>query len=215
MIFNMTRRFVVAVVMIVALGPQSLWSQRGAGRGGHGGAATTPKGEPSEDDSLKDFSRAVALQADAQQVDLFQQLIKDTTAAADKTADLAQHPERISQQADILAYVVEVARGESHDFIEALSRAQKSGLKTWWKNVEKADTEVGKSWKALSKDLTRDAGDEKRLAADNLNLQQALARFLAEQGKLAQRMSMPPRPTEGGDHPAGETPMDLHARPFQ
>lgn len=215
MIFNMPRRFLVAIVIIIAICPLPLQAQRGGGRGSHGGTATTPKGEPAEDNSLKDFSRAIALQADAGQIDLFHQLTKDTTTAADKAGDLAQHPERIKQQADILAYVVEVARGESHDFIQELSRAQRSGLKTWRKNVERADAEVGKSWKTLSKDLTRDSGGEKRLAADNLNLQQSLAKLLTEQGRLAQRMSIPLGSSEGDDHPGGQGPIDLHARPLR
>ena len=67
------------------------------------------KGVPAEDNELKDFNRAVALQATPQQVDLFRQLAKDTTAAAAKAENLAQHPEKIREDASILAYVVEVA----------------------------------------------------------------------------------------------------------
>jgi hypothetical protein len=202
----------IAIMIIVAFCPQPVWAQHVGGRSGHGAANTAPKGEPADDDSLKNFSRAVALQADAQQVDLFRQLVKDIAAAAEKTNDLAQHPERIRQQADILAYVVEVARGESHDFIEGFSQAQKSGLKTWKKSVEKADAEVARSWKTLSKDLSRNADDQPRLAADNLSLQQALVRFQAEQGRLAQRMGIPQSSTEQGDHPSGNAPIDLLPR---
>ncbi len=191
---SFSRLTMAALAIVLALGPWSLWAQHGGGRSGHGNPAGAVKGVPAEDNELKDFNRAVALQATPQQVDLFRQLAKDTTAAAAKAENLAQHPEKIKEDASILAYVVEVARDGSHDFLAELSHPQKSGLKSWRKNVEKADAEVGKSWNALSKDLALKAVDDKRIAADNARLQKALAKSLDEQWNLAEKMGIPQQP---------------------
>jgi hypothetical protein len=200
-----------AFAIVLALSPWSLCAQRVGGRGSHGNPAGTAKGEPAEDSELKDFNRAVALQATPQQADLFQQLVKDTTAAVAKAGDLQQHPERMKEDASILAYVVEVARDSSHDFLEELSHAQKSGLKVWRKNVEKADSDVGRSWKALSRDLEEKAGDAQRIAADNERLQKALAKSLDEQWNLAEKMGIPPRRSDTGDH-SGDGVTGLRSR---
>jgi hypothetical protein len=197
---SLSRLLMAALGIVLAFSPCSLWAQRGGGRGGHGNPAGSSKGEPAESDELKDFNRAVALQATPQQVELFQQLAKDTTAAAAKAGNLLQHPERIKEDAGILAYVVEVARESSHDFLDGLSHPQKSGLKAWRRNVEKADADVGRSWKALSRDLAQKAGDDKRIAADNDKLQKALAKSLNEQWNLAEKMGIPTRRSDTDDH---------------
>ncbi len=201
-----------ALAIVLTLSPWSLWAQHGGGRGGHGNPAGAAKGEPAEDNELKDFNRAVALQATPGQVELFRQLAKDTTAAAAKAENLLQHPERMKEDAGILAYVVEVARDGSHDFLEGLSHPQKSGLKAWRKNVEKADADVGRNWKALSKDLAQKAADDKRIAADNESLQKALAKSLSEQWNLAEKMGIPPRRSDTDDHSGADGVIDLRSR---
>ena len=206
------RASITAFAIVLALSPWSLPAQRVGGRGGHGNPAGTAKGEPAEYSELKDFNRAVALQATPQQADLFQQLVKDTTAAVAKAGDLQQHPERMKEDASILAYVVEAARDSSHDFLEELSHPQKSGLKVWRKNVEKADAEVGRAWKALSKDLAEKAGDAQRIAADNEKLQKALAKSLDEQWNLAEKMGIPPRRSDAGDHLGADGATGLRSR---
>ncbi len=210
--FTFSRVTMAALAIVLTLSPWSLWAQRGGGRGGHGNPAGAAKGVPAEDNDLKDFNRAVALQATPQQVDLFRQLAKDTTAAAAKAENLAQHPEKIKEDASILAYVVEVARDGSHDFLAELSHAQKSGLKVWRKNVEKADAYVGKSWKALSKDLEQKSAADKRIAADNESLQKALAKSLIEQWNLAEKMGIPPQRSEPDDHSGANGVTDLRSR---
>lgn len=73
-----------------------------------------------ESDEMKDFKRALALQATEPQIVLFQILVKDMGAAKEKVKDLAKNPERTREQAGILTYVVENARDESHDFLRGL-----------------------------------------------------------------------------------------------
>jgi len=208
---RLSRLTMAALAIVLVVSPWSLWAQRGGGRGAHSNAAGVPKSEPAEDNDLKDFNRAVALQATPQQVDLFRQLAKDTTAAAAKAENLAQHPEKIKEDASILAYVVEVARDGSHDFLAELSHPQKSGLKTWRKNVERADADVGRSWKALTRDLEQKV-DDKRIAADNERLQKALAKSLDEQWNLAKKMGISPRRSDAADHTGPDGVPDLRSR---
>lgn len=183
-----------ALAIALTFFPCSLLAQHGGGRGTHSIPSGAAKGEPAEDDALKGFSHAIALQATPDQVELFQQLRKDTAAAAKKADNLAQHPEKMKEDATILAYVVETALESSHDFLTELSPAQKSGLKAWKKNVEKAGGEVDKNWKALNKTLEQDFRDDRQAVAENSRLQQSLARSLAELEKLAEKMSIPPPP---------------------
>jgi hypothetical protein len=208
---RLSRLTMAALAIVLVVSPWSLWAQRGGGRGAHGNPAGAAKSEPAEDNDLKDFNRAVALQATPQQVDLFRQLAKDTTAAAAKAENLAQHPEKIKEDASILAYVVEVARDGSHDFLEELSHPQKSGLKAWRKNVERADADVGRSWKALTRDLEQKV-DDKRIAADNERLRKALAKSLDEQWNLAEKMGISPRRSDTGDHSGPDGVPDLRSR---
>ena len=189
---SFSRLTMAALAIVLALGPWSLWAQHGGGRSGHGNPAGAVKGVPAEDNELKDFNRAVALQATPQQVDLFRQLAKDTTAAAAKAENLAQHPEKIREDASILAYVVEVARDGSHDFLAELAPAE-IWIEVMAKTLKKP-SEVGKSWNALSKDLALKAVDDKRIAADNARLQKALAKSLDEQWNLAEKMGIPQQP---------------------
>jgi hypothetical protein len=146
---------------------------------------------------MKEFSRGFALQANAPQVSLFQILAKDTVAAKDKVEDLVLHPEKTKDQADILAYVVENALDESHDFLKGLSDAQKSGLKAWKKNVEKADSDVDKCWKTLNQVLVRQKTDDKRIGSDAEKLGKALENLETEQWNLARKMGIQPPPAEG------------------
>jgi hypothetical protein len=106
--------------------------------------------------------------------------------------------------------VVEVARDGSRDFLAGLSHEQKSGLKIWRRNVEKADSEVGRSLKALSKGLEQTPANDKRVADDNARLQQALTKSFAEQWNLASKMGIPPPKPDGNSQSGG--PKDLRSR---
>jgi hypothetical protein len=142
-------RLVVAVSLVLAslLCPVSLLAQRGGGRGGRGNASSGPKGGVPESDEMKDFKRALAIQATEPQIALFQLLVKDMGTAKEKVKDLAKNPERTREQAGILAYVVEDARDESHDFLRGLSDIQKSALKAWkrkWRRLSLMSVSVGR-----------------------------------------------------------------------
>jgi hypothetical protein len=197
---------VLPLVLALLLSPVSLLAQRGGGRGGRG-TTSGPKGGVPETDEMKDFKRALALQATEPQIALFQILAKDMGTAKEKVGDLAKHPERTREQAGILAYVVENARDESHDFLRGLSDTQKSGLKAWKKKVEKADSDVSKRWKGLTQDIAREKIDGKRMAADAEKLSEALEKSLTEQWRLVGKMGIQPPPdgNHTGDGGAGDS----------
>jgi hypothetical protein len=184
-----------AIVTILLLCPVSLLAQRagGGGRGGRGGSGNGPKPAPAESEEMKDFKKAISVQANEQQVSWFLALTKDTRAARNRAEDLAQHPATAKDQAATLAAAVEKARSESRDFLANLNDAQKAGLKALRKNVEKAESEVGKSWKTLNQDLGRSKVEDRRMTEETEKLEKALAKFETEQLSLGGKMGIQPQ----------------------
>lgn len=184
--------FTIATILLLC--PFSLLAQRagGGGRGGRGGSGSGPKPLPAESEEMKDFKNAIAMQANEQQVSWFLALTKDTRFARNKAEDLTQHPATAKDQAATLAVAVEKARSESRDFLENLNDAQKTGLKPLRKNLEKAESEVGKSWKALNQDLGRSKIEDRRVTEETEKLEKALAKFETEQLSLGGKMGIQP-----------------------
>ncbi len=180
---------VVCFAIILWLCPCSLLAQRTGGRVGRGGAGS-PAGGPADSQEMKDFKRGVAVQADELQVSQFQLLAKDTEIARNQARELIQQPGMTRDQATRLASAVEKVRGESQDFLTGLSEPQRSGLKVWRKNVEKADSDVGRNWKALNQDLERAKIDAKQMADETEKLAKALTKFATEQLNLGREMGI-------------------------
>ena len=127
-------------------------------RGGHGaGTARAPVGASSTDD-LKDFKRAVALQASPDQVVQFRRLTEGTQVARKSAQDLLKLAANSSKgdlfgSTNPLTSALEVAQSENQKFLETFSAVQKSGLKEVTKKLDKANSDVTKRSKALTSDL--------------------------------------------------------------
>jgi hypothetical protein len=143
-----------------------------AQHGGHGAAAGRPPAgasNPAPDNSdLKDFNRAIALQATPEQVAWFQQLTKSTEAARKEAKELIQLAEKAkktdsSRYAD-LNDAVEGAQSNNRQFVRSFSIPQQSGLKDQTKKLDKANADVSKQSKALTQELERSQFDGKKIA---------------------------------------------------
>ena len=117
------------------------------GGGGVGGGGISGISRPSgvdEKDSLKDFHRALAMQATSQQIADFQALIKDTEAAQAALHSFQQllHAENSAPETARvpLNQAIEKARNETSKFPEGFSSAQKAGMKDLVKRLAKADS---------------------------------------------------------------------------
>jgi hypothetical protein len=143
--------------IVLLMNPYSLLAQR---RGGHGaGTARAPAGESSADD-LKDFNRAIALQASPDQVAQFRRLTESTQAARKTAQDLlrlAENPSKtdLFRSTDELASALDKARTDNQKLLQSFSAVQRSGLKEVTKKLDRANSDVAGRSKALIRDLER------------------------------------------------------------
>ena len=191
------RSIVVAFVIVLAGCPCSLLAQRGGGRGGRGSTGGGASGGPAETQEMKDFKLGAAVQANERQVALFQALAKDAEVARSQAGELVRLGKTTPDQFTILGAAIETARDESKNFLSSLSEQQKSGLKGFRKNVEKADSDVGKNWEALNQQFGRTNKGDQQIAAEMAKLEKALAKFVTEQWDLGDKMGIQPPPHEG------------------
>lgn len=114
--------------------------------GGMPGGSNRPTGVD-EKDTLKDFHRALAVQATTEQIAQFQALVKVSDAAqASLTAFLQQQSQvrptgsgAIAVQIDQL---LQNLRADNQKFVDGFSAAQKSGLKELLKKLGKAGSDL-------------------------------------------------------------------------
>lgn len=169
-------------------------SQDGVRIGSGGFSGSSRASGVNEEDSLKDFHEAIALQATRQQAADFQALIKSTAAAkAELQALLEQlhkengvaesaHPEALDQ-------ALENARSGSKKFQEGLTAVQKSGLKDIGKRLAKADSDLEQEEKRLDQSMdVKAAGAEVAARAESLD--KALTDFYNQQLALGREMSI-------------------------
>lgn len=186
----MNRWIWVACGIVLLIGPHPLLAQR---HGGHG-AANSPNGATNSDD-LKDFNRALALQATGDQKTQFQELIKSTQAARKGTEDFLHVAESASKidllhLSEPLTDTVEEAQADSEKFVRSFSEAQKSGLKAVTKKLGKANVEITKQSKALNQRLGQSKFDGKQVAGIAEKLDKALGDFQTEQTGLGTEMGI-------------------------
>ena len=187
----MNRLWLVCGIVLL-LNPYALLAQR---RGGHGaGTARPPAGESSTDD-LKDFKRAIALQASPDQVAQFRRLTESTQVARKSVQDLVKLAENASKtdlfrSTDHLAGALDKAQTDNQNFLQSFSDVQKSGLKEITKKLGKANSDVTKRSKALTRDLERSriAGQQISGAAEELD--KALSDLQARQFAIGSEMGI-------------------------
>lgn len=181
---------VFGIGIVLLTGPRPLLAQRHGGRN----PANSPN-SPSNSDDLKDFNRALALQATADQKTQFQELTKSTQAARKGTQDFLQVADSASKidllhLSKPLADTVEEAHADSEKFMKSFSEAQKSGLKAVTKKLGKANAEIAKQSKALNQRLGQSKIDGKQIAETAEKLDKALGDFQTEQTALGTEMGI-------------------------
>jgi hypothetical protein len=193
----------VAVLIVgIALlaSPRSTFAQHGGGGGGgHGSPSGGGAGRPggvSEKDDLKDFHRAMAVRATAQQSATFASLVQDAQAASAQlqafrgSLQKAPASSALSDRAATLDQAIEKVRTGSKNFLASFSSVQKSGLKDIAKKLAKADSDLAKQIKALDQIVQTPKPDNEQIANSAANLDKALASFQSEQLALGTEMSI-------------------------
>jgi hypothetical protein len=164
---------------LLLVNPHTLLAQRRGGRSV--GASPSPAGVP-DTDALKDFKRAVAVQATPDQVIRFRRLTKSIQTAREGTEHLLQLAEDGSKPdlfrfTSPLVSAVEEARTDNEDFLQSFSAVQKSGLKEVTKKLRKADSDVTKRNNALARDLERSGIGGPHISVVAHKLDKALSDF--------------------------------------
>ena len=198
----------IAIVLFVS--PGAILAQRGAG-GGAGAAAgggrnTMPiicvhdcpalREGLSSDDSLKNFRRAMAIQATPEQRAAFAKIAQYAEQASDQLLTFRQSLQpspaasALSDRVAALDDAVAKARAGHLNFVTALSAAQKSGLKDVTAKLEKADSDLDKQIKTFDQIVHTPKPDTEPIAASAANLEKALAGFRGDQLELGREMSI-------------------------
>ena len=189
---NVNRLTWLVCGIVLLLNPPALLAQH---RGGRGAGAGRPATGASNTDDLKDFKRAVALQASPDQVIQFQRLTKSTQAARKGAQDLLQLAEGASKPdlfhyTDPLTSAVEQAQTDNEQFLQSFSGVQKSGLKDVTKKLGKANSDVTKQSKALARGVGHSGIDARQIAGVAEKLDKALSDFQTRQLAVGTEMGI-------------------------
>jgi hypothetical protein len=190
------RLAVMAFGTLLLFSPPGLLAQHGGhGGGGRGGAPRAGSGDTS-DSSLADFNHALAVQANSEQISHFPELTKNTEAAKKLAQDLAGPSGKANTETELvrktagLKEAVADAQGSNQEFVKSFTKSQKAGLKEQTKKLEKADSEVGKQWKDLEKQLAGAKAVSEGIAGSADKLEKALEEFQSQQIALGKEMGI-------------------------
>ncbi|HEX4784789.1 MAG TPA: hypothetical protein VH350_10625 [Candidatus Sulfotelmatobacter sp.] len=183
-----------ALALTLLAFPLTASAQRhgGASSGGGGISAITRPSGVKEEDTLKDFHQAMAVQATSQQTAEFQALIKTTEAAQTALQTLLQQAQKriaVQSSRETIDQSLEDARNETKKFEQGFSSAQKSGLKEIDKRLAKADSDLEQEQRKLDEGLQAKASSPD-LAARAENLSKSLTEFSNQQLALGREMSI-------------------------
>ena len=160
--------------------------------GGIPGGSNRPTGVD-EKDSLKDFRRALAVQATSEQTAEFQALVKETDAAKAVLQTLAAQGSVAAESKPTIGTELDQAlqrmRSDNQKFLEGFSSIQKSGLRDSLKKVTKADSELQGEEKKLNEALGG-SRSETVMASLGDALTRALKNFSDEQLALGREMGI-------------------------
>jgi hypothetical protein len=176
--------------------PLAATAQRhGGGITGGGGLSgnSRPTGVK-EDDTLKDFHQAIAVQATSEQTAEFQAAIKSTEEAKTQLQLLLDQLNKqdlsvVSVPREPVDHALENARSANKKFQQGFSPAQKSGLRDIAKRLAKSDSDLEQEEKKLDQSLVSKAASFE-LAARAESLGKALTDFHNQQLALGREMSI-------------------------
>ncbi len=147
-------------------------------------------------DDLKNFRRALALQATAEQRAAFAKIAQYAEAAGDQLQAFRKSLEQVSAASPLADHAItldqsiERARASNQNFLTSFSPAQKSGLQEIARKLGKADSDLDKQIKALDQAVQTAKPDSAQIASFAAALDKALSSFQSEQLALGSEMSI-------------------------
>jgi len=195
----------LGVSLLGSPGRMSAQHGGGGGRGtmgtGTGVGAGLPAGVDEKDD-LKDFHRAIALQASDEQRAAFAKIAKYAQAARDELHALRESRPKapgsslsLEERAVTLDETIRKARAGSENFLTSFSPAQKSGLKDLTNKLARTDGELERLTKALDLVVRTKAADSEQVSGaaaslDVVGLDKELGSFQSEQLAIGREMGI-------------------------
>jgi len=201
--------------IVLLAGPTTVVAQRHGGGGGGGAPGTGNNTRPiiclhdcpalreglSAEDDLRNFRRAIAVQATTEQRAAFAKISQYTQEASDRLKDFHQSLEKISasvspaalalaDRGTALDQAMERVRASNQNFLSSFSDAQKSGLKEITNKLAKEDSDLDKEIKTLDQAVQMPKPDSAQLAASAASLDKELASFQNEQLALGREMGI-------------------------
>jgi hypothetical protein len=190
-------QLIAALLAAIALFiPQTLQAQHGGG-GGRGMMSTgggTGSGRPdgiSEKDEIKNFHRAMAVQATAEQRAAFAKVAQYAEVAIERLQTFrAALRKSVLPDRTPLDQAVEQARAGNQNFLTSFSAKQKSDLEDVTKKLAKADSELDKQIKSLDQIFQSPQPSTEQISTSAAALDQSLSSFQNEQLTLGREMSI-------------------------
>jgi len=157
------------------------------GGGGGLGGISRPDGVD-EKDALKDFHHALEVQATAQQIADFQELLKATTSVQERVHEFATAG-RGTAGVTTLDKTLQDARARGKSFQDGLSDKQRSGLKEITKRMEKADADLGQEGKLFDQ-IVQSEGPASDISSRAASLDKVLTEFSNVELALGREMGI-------------------------
>jgi hypothetical protein len=140
-------------------------------------------------DTLKDFHRALAVQATTAQIEEFQAWLKTTDSARVQLQPLLQNPQHAGSTSG-LDQVLETARTQTRNFLDGFSDKQKIGLKEQIRLLDRADTELAEQQNKFDQASQISSSPPAEFAANASSLDKALDDFSSQQLAMAREMGI-------------------------
>jgi hypothetical protein len=196
-------------IAVVATPAISLAQRGGGGSGNSGGAAgrNSPicvhdcpalRDGLNKDDDLKNFRRAMAVQATPEQRAAFAKVAQYTQTASDRLETFHHSLQQgspsaaLSDQAASLNQALEQTFAANQNFLSSFSEAQKSALKDVTAKLAKAESDLDRQIKTLDQSVhtPKPKPELEPIATSAAALEKALSTFQSEQLALAREMSI-------------------------
>jgi hypothetical protein len=220
---------ILGTALVIGISGATMVAQRGGGGGGSGGGGgrnSTPiicvhncpaiRGGLSSEDDLKNFRRAMEVQATEEQRAAFAKVAQYAQAASDRLKDFHESvlresvvresslrapvvreaqgkeagPAPLADRASAVDQAIEQARASNQNFLSSFSSGQKSGLKDSTAKLAKADSELDTRIKALDKIVESGKPEGEQIGNAAASLAEEFASFQSEQLALGREMGI-------------------------
>jgi CII-binding regulator of phage lambda lysogenization HflD len=189
----MTRNYPILVVMFVALLAPSALAQHG----GHGGSSSGGYGHAGHSSEMRDFQRALMLQATREQRAIFAQCTEATQRVRTLADQLFESSSRSGGDVAVfgdhtkqLQAALEAMASAHGDFRQSLSSGQEKELKKYLRRLERLQADVTSRFAQLEREFPSNGHDPRRLNRDIKKFRELTDKWAGEHQTIAKEMGI-------------------------